>query len=44
MEQGAVSIDAERVTDTQMGVSNDGVERVLKVGKRRFARVRVEAP
>ena len=44
VEQGAVSIDAERVTDTQMGVSNDGVERVLKVGKRRFARVRVEAP
>lgn len=39
IEQGAVSLDDERVTDIEAEVPADGQERVLKVGKRRFARV-----
>ena len=42
--QGAVSIDGRRVTDLEATVANDGVGRVLKVGKRRFARVIVTKP
>ena len=41
IKQGAVSLDGERVTDDQATVAADGAERVLKVGKRRFARVKV---
>ncbi len=41
IKQGAVSIDGERVTDDQATVAADGAERVLKVGKRRFARITV---
>ena len=39
--QGAVSLDGEKITDVEATVPNDGAERVLKVGKRRFAKVRV---
>jgi len=39
IKQGAVSLDGERVTDDQFKVPSDAAERVLKVGKRRFARV-----
>lgn len=39
--QGAVSIDGERIGDDQAALPNDGVQRVLKVGKRRFARVSI---
>jgi len=39
--QGAVSLDGERVAADDFEVPADGVERVLKVGKRRFARVTV---
>ena len=39
IKQGAVSLDGERVTDDQTTVPADGAERVLKVGKRRFARL-----
>ncbi len=39
--QGAVSLDGEKITDVEAAVPNDGAERVLKVGKRRFAKVRV---
>ena len=39
--QGAVSLNGEKITDVEAAVPNDGVERVLKVGKRRFAKVRV---
>jgi len=39
--QGAVSLDGERVESDEHEVPADGVERVLKVGKRRFARVTV---
>jgi tyrosyl-tRNA synthetase len=41
IKQGAVSLDGERITDDQHHVAADGAERVLKVGKRRFARVTV---
>lgn len=43
IRQGAVSVDGERVTDDQSTVAADGAERVLKVGKRRFAKVTVGA-
>jgi tyrosyl-tRNA synthetase len=39
VQQGAVSLDGERIGDVDATVAADGVERVLKVGKRRFARV-----
>lgn len=42
--QGAVSLDGERLTSDDAAVPADGVERVLKVGKRRFARVTVAPP
>ena len=42
--QGAVSIDGERVTDVDAVVPNDGRARVLRVGRRRFARLVVAAP
>jgi tyrosyl-tRNA synthetase len=41
LAQGAVSLDGERVADDEVKVPADGVERVLKVGKRRFAKVTV---
>jgi len=44
MAQGAVSLDGERITGDDFEVPADGVERVLKVGKRRFARVTVAPP
>lgn len=40
LKQGAVRIDGERVSDSGLNVSPG--ERVFQVGKRRFARVRVE--
>ena len=40
--QGAVRIDGERVGDPLMALRADGVERVYQVGKRRFARVRID--
>ncbi len=39
LAQGAVSLDGERVTSDETEVAADGTTRVLKVGKRRFARV-----
>jgi len=39
--QGAVSLDGDRVASDEFDVPADGVERVLKVGKRRFAKVTV---
>ncbi len=39
--QGAVSLDGEKITDGEATVPNDGAERVLKVGKRRFAKMKV---
>lgn len=44
ISQGAVSLDGVRIEDETGTIPNDGVERVLKVGKRRFARVRVGTP
>ncbi|MFQ5745566.1 MAG: tyrosine--tRNA ligase [Acidobacteriota bacterium] len=41
LRQGAVSLDGERVGEVDATVPADGRERVLKVGKRRFARVAV---
>jgi tyrosyl-tRNA synthetase len=43
VQQGAVSIDGERVEDVDAQVPADGQERVLKVGKRRFARIAIKA-
>jgi tyrosyl-tRNA synthetase len=43
LAQGAVSLDGERVTSAEFEVPADRVERVLKVGKRRFARVTVSS-
>ena len=42
LQQGAVSLNGERVIDLDFVLPADGVERVLRVGKRRFARVVVE--
>ena len=42
IKQGAVSLDGDRVRDEAALVPPDGVERVLKVGKRRFARLVVD--
>lgn len=42
IQQGAVSLDGERVTDADATVPADGAARVLKVGKRRFATVTVQ--
>jgi len=41
LAQGAVSLDGERIESDAFEIAADGVERVLKVGKRRFARVTV---
>jgi tyrosyl-tRNA synthetase len=41
LQQGAVSLDGDRVGSFEFEVPADGVTRVLKVGKRRFARVTV---
>ena len=41
LAQGAVSLDGERITSDEAMVPNDRNERILKVGKRRFARVKV---
>ncbi len=41
LAQGAVSLDGERVSADDATVPNDGTERILKVGKRRFAKIRV---
>ena len=41
LKHGAVSLDGERVDDESATIPNDRRARVLKVGKRRFARVTV---
>ncbi len=41
LAQGAVSLDGERITSDEATIPNDGDARILKVGKRRFAKVRV---
>ena len=38
--QGAVSLDGERVADVNLQVALDDSGRILKVGKRKFARVK----
>jgi tyrosyl-tRNA synthetase len=42
IKQGAVRIDGERVEDPWRSLVSGGASMVLQVGKRRFARVRVE--
>lgn len=42
VRQGAVRIDGERVEDHTVPIRVDGEARVYQVGKRRFARVRLE--
>jgi tyrosyl-tRNA synthetase len=42
IKQGAVRIDGERVEDPRRSLVSGGASMVLQVGKRRFARVRVE--
>ena len=42
-KQGAVRIDGEQVQDHEIPIQVDGDSRVFQVGKRRFARVRLEA-
>ncbi len=39
VNQGAVRIDGERVSDPKIPLQVDGVPKVIQVGKRRFARV-----
>lgn len=41
IQQGAVSVDGDRIRDTDAELPADGVERILRVGKRRFARITV---
>ena len=43
IQQGAVSIDGERITDVEHEVPADRGELLLKVGKRRFCKVFLEA-
>jgi len=43
VRQGAVRIDGERVSDHSISVPAGGESAVYQVGKRRFARVRVES-
>ena len=42
IKQGAVKIDGEKVTDTRLQITEPG-EAVYQVGKRKFARVTVNA-
>ena len=41
IEGGGVRIGGERVTDKSKTLRSDGVELILQVGKRKFARVRI---
>jgi tyrosyl-tRNA synthetase len=41
LKQGAVRIDGSKAEDPQLRVPADGVARIMQVGKRRFARVRL---
>jgi len=43
IKQGAVRIGGEQVQDHEIPIQVDGDSRVFQVGKRRFARVRLEA-
>jgi tyrosyl-tRNA synthetase len=43
IKQGAVRIDSERVEDPRVTIAAGGPSRVYQVGKRRFARIRIEA-
>ena len=43
VRQGAVRIDGERIGDPKLELAASGGSRVLQVGKRRFARVRIES-
>jgi tyrosyl-tRNA synthetase len=43
IKQGAVRIDGERVEDPKTMVPTGGPSRVFQVGKRRFARIRIDA-
>jgi tyrosyl-tRNA synthetase len=43
LRQGAVRIDGERAEDPKLELPAGGGSHVLQVGKRRFARVRIEA-
>lgn len=42
IEQGAVRIDGQRVSDAKLLVAADGSERVFQVGKREFMRITVQ--
>ena len=41
IKQGAVKIDGEKVSDRDLSIARD-TEHVYQVGKRRFARVRID--
>jgi tyrosyl-tRNA synthetase len=43
IRQGAVRIDSERIEDPRAMIAAGGPSRIYQVGKRRFARVRIEA-
>lgn len=43
IDQGAVKLDEQRVADRQQVILNDGLEHILQVGKRRFAKVSLKA-
>ena len=43
INQGAVRLDGERIDDTKVLIKVDGTPRTLQVGKRRFARITLQA-
>ena len=43
VNQGAVRVDGERVSDSRLALGADGQARTVQVGKRRFARVTLNA-
>lgn len=44
IRQGAVRVDGDRISDPRLTLDADGLSRTVQVGKRRFARVTLNAP
>ena len=43
VRQGAVRVDGDRISDPRMALEADGAPKTVQVGKRRFARVTLNA-
>ena len=44
VRQGAVRVGGDRISDPRMALEADGLPRTVQVGKRKFARVTLNAP